>query len=173
MQQETVVSDVGEADGVKVGDRDVREKYLTFRLAGETYGIEVLKVREIIGVIKITRIPRIPEYIRGVINLRGKVLPVMDLRMRFGMGNTEISEHACIVVIDPSGASDRMMGALVDAVSDVTDIEDKDTESVHELGESVQTRFIRGIGKTRDRVVLLLDVEEIIDSAKIDDSLEN
>ena len=169
MQQYHCRAGAGE-EQAKTEDDGEREKFLTFRLAKENYGIEILKVREIIGVIRITRVPRTPAYISGVINLRGKVLPVMDLRKRFGMGETLISEQACIVVVDPSGEGSHMMGMLVDSVSEVSDIALKDIEAVHDLGEEVQTEFIRGIGKDKQKVVLLLDIEAILDLAQVEES---
>lgn len=139
-------------------------KFLTFRLAGEHYGLEILKVKEIIGLLKITRVPRTQDYIRGVINLRGKVLPVMDLRLRFEMGPVEDTEETCIIVVDPSRNGSLLMGLLVDSVSEVLDIDTRDIEDAQDLGENVKTEFIRGLGKSREKVILLLDIQTVLAS---------
>ncbi len=140
------------------------QKFLTFRLADENYGLEILQVKEIIGLLKITRVPRTPEYIRGVINLRGKVLPVMDLRLRFAMGSIDDTDETCIIVVDATGSGTVMMGLLVDSVSEVLDIASSDIEDAQDLGESVKTEFIRGVGKAREKVILLLDIQAVLDS---------
>jgi purine-binding chemotaxis protein CheW len=158
----TVSKDPGNRQSEPLGEM---AKFLTFRLAEEHYGLEILKVKEIIGLLKITRVPRTPEYIRGVINLRGKVLPVMDLRLRFEMGAVEDTEETCIIVVDPSRAGNALMGFLVDSVSEVLDINTLDIEDTQDLGENVKTEFIRGLGKSREKVILLLDIQAVLDSA--------
>ncbi|MCE5272243.1 chemotaxis protein CheW [bacterium] len=140
-------------------------KYLTFRLGEEYYGLAILKVREIIGLMDITRMPRTPEYIRGVINLRGKVIPVMGLRDRFGMQRIEDDEQTCIVVVDIllSGRS-VLMGILVDGVSEVLDIQVDEIEDSPEFGAGVETEVILGIAKARERVIMLLDIDRVLSS---------
>ncbi len=138
-------------------------KYLTFRLASEEYGLEILKVREIIGVMEITHVPRTPEYIRGVINLRGKVIPVLDLRTKFNMEKTENTDETCIVVVDVSSTGETIqMGILVDAVSEVLDIQDSQIEDAPAFGTSVDTKFILGMGKVNNEVKILLDIDEVL-----------
>lgn len=140
-------------------------KYLTFRLAAEEYGLEILKVREIIGLMNITQVPRTPDYIRGVINLRGKVIPVLDLRNKFGMGITEDTEETCIIVVEVNLENESvMMGTVVDAVSEVLDIQESEIENAPAFGIDVDTKFILGIGKVKDEVKILLDIDEVLTS---------
>ena len=140
-------------------------KYLTFRLAAEEYGLEILKVREIIGLMNITQVPRTPEYIRGVINLRGKVIPVLDLRSKFGMGKTEDTEETCIIVVEVNFDGESvMMGTVVDAVSEVLDIQADEIEDAPSFGTDVDTKFILGIGKVKNEVKILLDIDEVLTS---------
>lgn len=151
-------------------------KYLTFRLESEEYGFEILKVREIIGVMDITHVPRTPEYIRGVINLRGKVIPVIDLRTKFEMETTEKTDETCVVVVDVSAQSETtQMGVLVDAVSEVLDIKESEIEDSPAFGTSVDSKFILGMGKVSDSVKILLDIDEVLtasDFAAIEDMTE-
>jgi purine-binding chemotaxis protein CheW len=144
------------------------EKYLTFNLGGEQYGLEILKVREIIGIMDITRVPRTPEFIRGVINLRGKVIPVIDLRNKFGMETINDTEQTCIIVVDMQFEnSSLLMGIIVDSVSEVLDIETEDIEDTPIFGSSVSTDFIQGIAKTKGGVKILLNIEEVLTTAEI------
>ncbi len=154
---QTTAATVAETVRAKAG------KYLTFRLASEEYGLEILKVREIIGVMEITHVPRTPEYIRGVINLRGKVIPVLDLRTKFNMEKTENTDETCIVVVDVSSTGETIqMGILVDAVSEVLDIQDSQIEDAPAFGTSVDTKFILGMGKVNNEVKILLDIDEVL-----------
>lgn len=134
-------------------------KFLTFFLAGEEYGIEILAVHEIIGMLEITRVPRTPTFVRGVINLRGKVIPVIDLRLKFGMESKEQTEETCIIVVQ---AQNMEMGILVDKVSEVLDIAAKDIDEPPSFGAEVNTDYILGIGKAQGRVKLLLDIEKVL-----------
>ncbi len=153
----------------RVGDVDLAEKYLTFELAGEEYGIEILKVREIIGLLSITPVPRTPEYVRGVINLRGKVIPVVDPKLKFGMPRTEDTRETCIIVVEVSHAGEAIStGILVDRVREVLDIKSEDIEDAPEMGESVETEFIRGMGKTGDRVSILLDIDGVLTGGELE-----
>jgi purine-binding chemotaxis protein CheW len=141
-------------------------KYLTFHLAAEEYGLEILKVREIIGLMKITRIPRTPPYIRGVINLRGKVIPVLDLRLRFGMDATPDTEQTCVIVVDMSTvAGSMMMGVVVDAVSEVQNINQDQIEAAPMIGSHADTTFILGIAKIKNEVKILLDIDKVLTNA--------
>ncbi len=138
-------------------------KYLTFKLAEEEYGLQILKVKEIIGLTRITRVPRTPDFIRGVINLRGKVIPVMDLRMRFGMERAEDTAETCIIVVEVMH-QDRslLIGTLVDSVSEVRDIAQSNIEETPEFGTDVDTAFILGMGKSQEKVIILLDIDRVI-----------
>jgi len=138
-------------------------KYLTFRLAQEEYGLEILKVREIIGLMDITKVPKTPHDIRGVINLRGKVIPVLDLRLKFGMDAMEDTEETCIIVVDiASEDGSVLMGILVDAVSEVLDIQSEEIEDAPTFGADVDTKFILGIGKVKNTVKILLDIDRVL-----------
>ena len=132
-------------------------KYLTFFLAGEEYGLEILKVSEIIGMQPITRVPRMPEFVRGVINLRGKVIPITDLRRKFSMG-AEDSEDSCIIVVQMLGVQ---TGIVVDRVSEVVAINEADIEDAPSFGAGIHTEFLLGIGKAGGRVKLLLDIDKV------------
>jgi purine-binding chemotaxis protein CheW len=138
-------------------------KYLTFKLADEEYGLQILKVKEIIGLARITRVPRTPEFIRGVINLRGKVIPVMDLRSRFGMSRAEDTAETCIIVVEVSHQNRALLiGVLVDSVSEVRDISQSNIEQTPEFGTEVDTGFILGMGKSQEKVIILLDIDRVI-----------
>lgn len=134
-------------------------KFLTFALGGEEFGLEILKVREIIALMEITRVPRMPGFIRGVINLRGKVIPVVDLRVKFGMPKVEDTVETCVIVVF---LGEMLMGVLVDRVSEVLDIPEEDIEDTPEFGVSIDTGFIMGMGKPRDKVIMLLDIEMVL-----------
>lgn len=134
-------------------------EFLTFNLAGEEYGLEILKVREIIGMLPITRVPRTFKHIRGVINLRGKVIPVVDLRLKFGLEATEQTEETCTIVVHANGID---IGIIVDKVSEVLDIADQDIENTPSFGSEAQTDYILGLGKTKGRVSLLLDIDHVL-----------
>ncbi len=144
-------------------------KYLTFQLKGEVYGLEILKVQEIIGLMKVTRVPRAPEFVRGVINLRGKVIPVVDLRLKFGLEATADTEKTCIIVVQvaqPAGGK-VTMGIIVDEVSEVLNIAGDQIEPAPEFGAAVDTAFILGMGKVAQKVVMLLDVDKVLSSSQV------
>jgi len=134
-------------------------KYLTFVLGDEEYGLEILKVREIIGLMDITPVPQTPVFIKGVINLRGKVIPVIDLRLKFGMEEAEPTEETCIIVVD---IDDTLMGILVDTVSEVLDIASGQIEPAPAFGSHISTEFILGMGKIQGKVKILLDVGRVL-----------
>ncbi len=143
-------------------------KYLTFKLADEEYGLEILKVREIIGLMNITVVPRTPRYIRGVINLRGKIIPVVDLRVKFGMEGTADTELTCIVVVDaPRDDTMIQMGILVDSVSEVLDIVTEEIEPPPSFGNCVNATFILGVAKRGDDVKILLNIDEVLNGKEI------
>jgi len=134
-------------------------KYLTFALAKEEYGLEILKVREIMGMMNITAVPRTPDFVKGVINLRGKVIPVIDQRLKFGMEAVEQTEETCIIVVDVHGLE---MGIIVDRVLEVLDIGKDDIGDAPSFGIDVNTEFILGMGKADDRVIILLDIGKVL-----------
>lgn len=138
-------------------------KYLTFKLAGEEYAIEILKVKEIIGRMDITAVPRMPSHVRGVINLRGKVIPVVDLRTKFGMMTTEDTEETCIIVVDVAqDDQSELTGILVDTVSEVLDIAANQIEETPSFGVILDTGFIMGMAKVNQSVKMLLDIVQVI-----------
>ena len=148
--------------------RDKDGKYLTFSLAEEEYGIGILKIKEIIGMMPITTVPRTPEFVKGVINLRGKVIPVMDLRLRFGMKEIEYSERTCIVVVEIEGTSGTVMiGVVVDSVSEVLNIKGEDVEETPTFGAKMNTDYILGMAKMEGGVKILLDIDRVLGTQEI------
>ena len=138
-------------------------KYLTFALGKEQYGLEILKVREIIGYMDITAVPQTPQYVKGVVNLRGQVIPVIDLRTKVGMPGIEVSERTCIIVCEiQSGGRSFSTGTIVDNVEEVLDIAGGDIEEAPQFGSSVDTNFILGMGKIGDSVKILLDINKVL-----------
>ena len=142
---------------------DVSGKYLTFHLAQEEYGVEILKVQEIIGIMNITRVPRAPEYVRGVINLRGKVIPVIELRKKFSMNQIDYTSRTCIIVVQVErGGQNVVMGIIVDEVSEVVDIRSEQIDPAPSFGNIVDNDFILGMGKVADKVLILLDIGKVL-----------
>ena len=142
---------------------DREGKYLTFALANEEFGLEILKVREIIGYMEITAVPRTPAYVKGVINLRGQVSPVVDLRAKFGMQTTETTEHTCIIVVEITQEGRTFnTGIVVDRVQEVLDIGGQDIEEAPHFGAAVETDFILGMGKIGSSVKILLDIDRVL-----------
>ena len=152
-----------QALGSVVGVASREGKFLTFRLGVEHYGIEILKVQEIIGMLPITDVPRTPAFIKGVINLRGKVIPVTDLRVKFGMSSIEYSNRTCIIVVQIiKEGKEATMGLIVDEVSEVVDIAASQMEPPPDFGQSVDVDFIFGMGKVDSRVVMLIEVDRVL-----------
>ena len=143
-------------------------KYLTFNHAGEEYGIGILKIKEIIGVINITPVPQTPSHVKGVINLRGKVIPVIDLRLKFDMPSAEYTEKTCIIVTEIAvGASHILVGILVDSVSEVLNIKGADIEETPHFGSRLNTDFILGMAKTGGGIKILLDIDRAMNADEI------
>ena len=143
-------------------------KYLTFELEGEVYGLEILKVQEIIGMMNVTRVPRTPEFMRGVINLRGKVIPVIDLRLKFALSAKEDTDRTCIIVVQVTHDTRQVtMGLIVDEVSEVQTIVESQIEPPPSFGASVDTDFILGMGKLGEKVVMLLDADKVLSGGEI------
>ncbi|MBI1319518.1 MAG: chemotaxis protein CheW [Candidatus Hydrogenedens sp.] len=158
------MSQTGTASGdVATRMSELVGKYLTFQLGSEGYGLQILKVQEIIGIMPITRVPRTPDYLRGVINLRGKVIPVIELRRKFGMPPAEETERTCIIVVQVETDDQPItMGILVDEVSEVIDIPERSLEPAPTFGRGVNSSFILAMGKLEDRVVILLDLDKVL-----------
>ena len=137
--------------------------YLTFALGDEIYGLQILAVQEIMQLVPITRVPRTPDFVRGVINLRGKVIPVMDLRRKFSMNAAEDSAQTCIVVVDVAAATQRIcMGVVVDRVAEVLNVSADQVEPPPTFGAAVDTDFILGMGKVGEKVIMLLDIQRVL-----------
>ncbi len=138
-------------------------KYLTFSLDCEEYGIGILKVKEIIGMIRITPIPQTPGFVKGVVNLRGKVIPVVDLRLRFGMEATDYTERTCIIVVEIDAREGFLqIGIVVDSVTEVLNIRSADIEDTPQFGVSLNTDYILGVAKTGGGVKILLDIDRVL-----------
>lgn len=158
---EAVRMDHNHIDQADLGRRE--GKYLTFTLAGEEFGIGILKVREIIGMMSFTPIPRTPEFVKGVINLRGRVIPVIDLRLKFGMDSQAYDERTCIVVVQVQGLEGiSAIGLVVDAVNEVTNVKEEEVESTPSFGVSLDTAYILGLAKSGDNVRILLDIDRVL-----------
>ena len=143
-------------------------KYMSFKLDEEEYGLEILRVREIIGLMDITRVPRTQEFIRGVINLRGKVIPVIDLRLRFALEKNNYTERTCIIVVEIEGPICKVMiGLVVDSVSEVLNIKGEDIEDTPAFGAKMNTDFILGMAKMEGGVKILLDINRVLNTAEV------
>jgi purine-binding chemotaxis protein CheW len=143
-------------------------QYLTFQLGEEVFAIDVVNVREILEFNSVTKVPKSPEYMRGVINLRGSVVPVFDMRLKFGMAATDKTINTCIVVVEVSFESeDIIIGALVDSVQEVFELEAGQIEPAPRIGTHLRTEFIRGMGKRDDRFIIILDIDRVFSAEEI------
>ena len=143
-------------------------KYLTFSLAQEQYGIGILKIKEIIGMMPITTVPRTPVFVRGVINLRGKVIPVIDLRLKFDMEKSDYDERTCIIVVEiDSDEMTVLIGIIVDSVSEVLNIQESDIEPTPGFGSALDTDYILGMAKMDRGVKILLDIDKVLNTKEI------
>ncbi len=150
------------------GEANREGKYLTFTLANEDYGIGILKIKEIIGMMPITSVPQTPTFVKGVVNLRGKVIPVVDLRLKFGMPSIDYTERTCIIVVEISGQAGAVkIGIVVDAVSEVLSIKNEDIESTPTFGTRVNTDYILGMAKMGGKVKILLDIDQVLSAHDI------
>ncbi len=157
----------GDSNGVRAVTGK-EEKYLTFMLADEEYGISILKIKEIIGMMPITTVPQTPEFVKGVINLRGKVIPVIDLRLRFGMDSIDYTERTCIIVVEIEGSAGTVqIGIVVDAVSEVLNVSGEDVEETPTFGAKLNTDYILGMAKMEGGVKILLDIDRVLSGEEI------
>jgi len=137
-------------------------QYLTFRLEEEIFALDISKVREVLDFTGITKVPRTPDFMRGVINLRGSVVPVVDMRLKFGMTRTERTVNTCIIIVEISLDGDTtVLGALADSVQEVLDLEPGQIEPAPRIGTRLRTEFIRGMGKRDEQFVIILDIDRI------------
>lgn len=149
------------------GISEIRQ-YLTFRLGEEIFGLDVGKVREILDMTTITKVPRTPEFLRGVINLRGNVVPVVDMRLKFGMATVENTVDTCIVVTEVTlDGETTVLGALVDSVQEVFELEPGQIEPAPRIGTRLRTEFILGMGKREGKFIMLLDVDKVFSSDEL------
>lgn len=156
------------------GLKSLAGKYLTFALANEEYGIGILKVREIIGLMEITAVPQTPPFVKGVINLRGRVIPVLELRTKFGMVTQEYNDRTCIIVVEVNGSNSTIqVGMLVDSVSEVLNILEEELEESPSFGSTqMDTDCILGMGKVKGEVKILLDVNQVVGKGLLDQLAE-
>lgn len=137
-------------------------QYLTFNLSDEVFAVDVGRVREILEITNITKVPQTPEFMRGVINLRGSVVPVIDMRLKFGMSETERTVNTCIVVVEVDMDGENIvLGALADSVQEVIEMEPSQIEAAPHIGTHLNTAFIKGMGKHNERFVMILDIDKI------------
>ncbi|MBM4278787.1 MAG: purine-binding chemotaxis protein CheW [Deltaproteobacteria bacterium] len=164
----TVAKTGQEAHGVNQVRALEGGKFLTFLMANEKYGLEILKVREIIGIMDVTSVPTTPAFVRGVINLRGKVIPVVDLRLKFGIEAKENTQRTCIIVVQLARTAHEMtMGIIVDEVSDVLYINRDQIEPPPSFGANIRTDFILGMGKVDQKVMTLLDIDRVLTEQEV------
>ena len=144
------------------------KQYLTFKLADETYALDIGKVREVLDFTTVTKVPRTPDFMRGVINLRGSVVPVVDLRLKFGMSATEKTVSTCVIIAEMTVDNDTtILGALADSVQEVIDLGPGDISAAPKIGTQLRTEFIRGMGKRDDRFIILIDVDKVFSSDEL------
>jgi len=156
----------GKATSQKVDQR--AGKYLTFALGNEEFAVQVLRVREIMGIQEITAVPQTPHYVKGVINLRGKVIPVVDLRLKFGLPEVEYTQRTSIIVAQIEGVSRKLqIGIIVDGVSEVLTLQANDIEDTPDFGCGVQTPYIMGMAKIKGKVKILLDINMLFSAQEV------
>jgi len=161
---------MSQADPQNMEQLTAEGKHLIFKLAEEEYGLDILKVKEIIGLMDITSVPRTPDFVKGVINLRGKVIPVIDLRLKFGLPQAEYDERTCIIVVEVNQQGQPVqMGIVVDAVSEVQNVKAEDVEPTPSFGTELDTKYIRGMAKVEGGIKILLDIDRALSSEEIGD----
>jgi purine-binding chemotaxis protein CheW len=147
---------------------DKPQKYLSFRLGKEEFAIQVLSVREIMGMQEVTSVPQTPPYVKGVINLRGKVIPVVDLRLKFGLPEIEYTQRTCIIVVQIDGDAEKMlMGTIVDSVSEVLTLQSADIEDTPDFGDGTSAPYILGMAKIKNKVKILLDINMVLTAQEV------
>ena len=144
-------------------------QYLTFTLEREFFALDIASVREVLELVNITRVPRTPDYIRGVINLRGRAVPVVDLKMKFGLGATERTVNTCIIIVEVClDGESTVLGALADSVQEVYEMETGQIEPPPRMGTPIRAEFIRGMGKTGDQFIIILDIDKVFTVEELD-----
>ena len=143
-------------------------QYLTFMLADEVFAVDVARVREILEITSITKVPQVPDFMRGVINLRGCVVPVIDLRLKFGMQETAQTVNTCIIVVEVEmGGESIVLGALADSVQEVIEMEPSQIEAAPHIGTHLQTEFLKGMGKLDSNFIMILDIDKVFNSEEL------
>ena len=143
-------------------------QYLTYKLGDETFALDITKVREVLDFTTVTKVPRTPEFMRGVINLRGSVVPVVDLRLKFGMTRTENSVNTCIIITEVTVDGDTtILGCLADSVQEVLDLDEEHIAPAPRIGTKLRTEFIKGMGKQDDRFIIILDIDKVFSSDEL------
>ncbi len=153
---------------MSVAETSQTTQYLTFNLGEETFALEIDKVREVLDFTTVTKVPRTPDFMRGVINLRGSVVPVVDLRLKFGMSRTEQSVRTCVIIAEVTvDGETAVLGTLADSVQEVLDLGAADISEAPKIGTKLRTDFIRGMGKRDDRFIIILDIDKIFSGNEI------
>jgi purine-binding chemotaxis protein CheW len=166
LNMETMVATAGNAASQKVDHR--AGKYLTFQLGNEEFAVQVLRVREIMGIQEITAVPQTPDYVKGVINLRGKVIPVVDLRLKFGLAEIEYTQRTCIIVAQIENQGSKLLiGIIVDCVSEVLTLQATDIEDTPDFGSGVETPYLLGMAKIKGKVKILLDIDMVLTAQEV------
>ena len=148
-------------------------QYLTFKLEEELFALDIGKVREVLDFTTITKVPRTPDYMRGVINLRGSVVPGVDLRLKFGMVKAEKTVNTCVIIVEVElGGEKVVMGAMADAVQEVLDLEPDQIEPAPRIGTRLNTDFIKGMGKHADQFIIILDIDKVFTAGELEMVLE-
>ena len=143
-------------------------QFLTYKLGDETFALDITKVREVLDFTTVTKVPRTPEFMRGVINLRGSVVPVVDLRLKFGMTKTENGVNTCIIITEVTVDGDTtILGCLADSVQEVLDLDEEHIAPAPRIGTKLRTEFIKGMGKRDDRFIIILDIDKVFSSDEL------
>ncbi len=154
---------------VDIGDMTDTDQFLTFMLAGEEYGVDILRVQEIKGWDAVTTIPNTPEYLRGVINLRGTIVPIIDMRIRFGLEKLDYGLLTVVIVLKVDyGDKSRIIGIVVDGVSDVYNVPDEEIKPSPDFGSAVDTEFVKGLATIEDKMVIILDIDQMFNSGDLE-----
>lgn len=153
------------------GEDANQHKYLTFRLGAECYAVPILRVREIIGMMAITPLPQAPAHVKGVMNLRGRIIPVIDLRARFGMPGVNATKETCVIVMDGGDGAEAPTGVIVDCVQEVQNIAAGSVSEPPSFGETVPLEYIRGLGKAGDKVVVVLQIERVLGCVRAEEGV--
>jgi purine-binding chemotaxis protein CheW len=153
---------------MSIAELDTATQYLTYKLADEVFAFDIGKVREVLDFTVITRVPKMPDFLRGVINLRGSVVPVVDLRLKFGMSMTDKTVDTCVIITEVNVDGDQaVLGVLADSVQEVIDLDPDSIEPAPKIGTGLNTAFIRGMGRRGDRFIIILDIDRVFSAEEL------